>query len=266
MNQPVMPLAAIPTPPTPEVVIQVEQVSKRYSRNERHQHSLRHDAAYLIKRLLKNQHSAQEVKPFYALYDVNFSIERGEAVALIGRNGSGKTTLLRVLAGITRATGGQVMVKGRHAALIALGAGFKPELTGRKNIYLNAAIHGVRPREVDAMLNDIIEFSELGEFIDIPINRYSSGMAARLGFSIAIHSAPDILFVDEVLAVGDAPFQEKCMQRITAMRKQMQTLVFVSHSETTVRNLCERAIWLHKGHIMADGPTEHVYQAYKALA
>ncbi len=241
--------------------ILVEHVYKRYSRNEKAQRSLRHEAASIFKQWVR-RHRQPETKPFYALHDLNFSIRRGESVAIIGRNGSGKTTLLRILAGITRPTGGRVLVKGRSAALIALGAGFKPDLTGRKNIYLNAAINSVHPREIDPILDDIIAFSELGDFIDIPITRYSSGMIARLGFSIAVHILPDIIFIDEVLSVGDAAFQVKCMERITELWNSNRTIVFVSHSEGAVRSLCERSVWLHQGKLMMDGPTADVYTEY----
>lgn len=203
--------------------------------------------------------------PFWALRDVSFELAPGEAVALIGRNGSGKTTLLRILAHITRPTRGSVHVSGRFATLIALGAGFDSERTGRENIFLNAAIQGVHPTVVNDLLPEIMSFSELGNFIDVPVKRYSSGMITRLGFSIAAHIFPEIIFVDEVLAVGDAGFQEKCMNRILEMKGEGRTLLFVSHDAGAVRTLCDRAIWLHQGQVQMDGPTESVLSHYDAL-
>jgi ABC-type polysaccharide/polyol phosphate transport system ATPase subunit len=244
-----------------EPIIVCDGVYKRFARNE--QRSLRHEASAIFRGLFR--HSADGVVPFYALQDVSFTVRHGESVAIIGRNGSGKTTLLRVLAGITRPTVGHVQVNGRFGALIALGAGFKHDLTGRKNIYLNAAIHGVPPAQVDQIIDDIIDFAELRDFIDLPINRYSSGMAARLGFSIMVHILPDVVFIDEVLSVGDVAFQEKCTARIMEMKAKGGTIVFVSHSETTVRKLCERAIWLHQGKVMKDGLTDDVMSAYSAF-
>lgn len=245
---------------TPDIV--VEHLYKRYSRNEKPQRSLRQEAVSILKQWLHRATQRTETSPFYALRDINLSIYRGESVAIIGRNGSGKTTLLRILAGITRPTEGRVIVRGRSAALIALGAGFKPDLTGRKNIYLNAAINGIHPKSVDHILDDIIDFSELEDFIDIPINRYSSGMIARLGFSIAVHILPDIIFIDEVLSVGDVAFQSKCLERIRQLYDTNHTIVFVSHSEAAIRDLCERSVWLHKGQQMVDGPTEDVLREY----
>jgi ABC-2 type transport system ATP-binding protein len=246
----------------PKTAIVADGIYKRYPRNEQHQHSLRQDAITTLKNFFLRQRFRAEEKPFYALQDISFTIRQGESVAIVGRNGSGKSTLLRVLSGITRATEGHVEVDGRFAALIALGAGFKPNLTGRQNIFLNAAIHGVPPRETDHIIQDIIEFSELGKFIEIPVSRYSSGMLARLGFSIAIRILPDIVFLDEVLAVGDNAFREKCMERINQLKDDTHTVVFVSHSQSAVRNLCERCIWLHKGVLMCDGSTDDVLADY----
>ena len=245
----------------PPVII-ADHVYKRYRRST-HQVSLRHEAQRLLARAF---HHGQPVadEPFWALQDVTFTIRAGESVALVGRNGAGKTTLFRVLCGITHASQGRAIVNGRFATLIALGAGFNFERTGRENIYLNAAIQGVPPREVKTFIEEIIAFSELGEFIDAPVKRYSSGMVTRLGFSIAVHIFPDIIFIDEILAVGDAAFQQKCMERIMAMKTEGRTLMFVSHAAETVRGLCERAIWLHHGVVQMDGPTGDVLDHYDA--
>lgn len=246
-------------------IIRVEKVYKRYRRNERQVRTLRHDAVAMVKGWMRrgSDRDYPEVEPFYALQDVSFSVEKGEAVGIVGRNGSGKTTLLRVLSGITRPTSGVVEVEGRYAALIGLGAGFKMELTGRQNIYLNAAIHGFRPKQVDEVIGAIIGFSELGAFVELPVSRYSSGMLARLAFSIAIHILPDVVFIDEVLAVGDLAFQEKCMERINGMKAAGHTIIFVSHSVGAVLELCGRTIWLHEGRLSMDGESGAVLEAYE---
>lgn len=244
-------------------VIVAEQIWKSY-RPKSHQISLRHEAAKFFRQPF--QHRPEEPNDlFWALQDVTFAIRAGESVALVGRNGSGKSTLLRILCGITRPARGYTQVHGRFATLIALGAGFDPERTGRENIYLNAAIQGVYPRETVKIIDEIVGFAELGEFIDVPVKRYSSGMVTRLGFSIAVHILPEIIFIDEVLAVGDSAFQEKCIHRISEMKADGRTLMFVSHAADTVRELCERALWLHHGRLQMDGPTDEVLQAYDAM-
>ena len=246
-----------------EPVIVVDHVWKRY-RPQAQVMSLRTEAANLLNRTFQRKKVAPE-QAFWALHNVAFTVMPGESVALIGRNGAGKTTLFRVLCGITRPTRGSIAVRGRFATLIALGAGFNPERTGRQNIFLNAAIQGIPPRQVSSFIDDIIAFSELGEFIDVPIKRYSSGMTTRLGFSIAVHIFPDIIFIDEVLAVGDAAFQDKCIHRILQMKAEGRTLMFVSHSADAVRLVCERAVWLDHGQVLADGPTDEVLEEYEAF-
>lgn len=248
-------------PPAPSVIV-ADHVSKRYKQAAQ-TISLRTEASRVMSKVLRRT-PPQAGMPFWALRDVNFTIRQGESVALVGRNGSGKSTLFRVLCGITTPTEGAASVHGRFATLIALGAGFNPERTGRQNIYLNAAIQGCNPKEVRERVEDIIAFSELGEFVDVPVKRYSSGMNARLGFSIAVHIFPETIFIDEVLSVGDAAFQEKCIKRILAMKAEGRTIMFVSHSAESVRMLCERAIWLHQGVLQADGPTDQVLDAYNA--
>lgn len=246
----------------PQDAIAVQHVYKRYIRNE-YRPSLRHEIGTAIQRLFGTAKPHEPTDPFYALKDINFTVRQGESLALIGRNGSGKTTLLRVLSGITRPTRGKVEVKGRFASLIALGAGFNPEMTGRENIYLNAAMQGVPPKEVASAVNDIIDFADIGPFIEMPVKRYSSGMYARLGFSIAIHIVPDIIFVDEILAVGDAAFQEKCNRRILEYRREGRTFVIVTHNPQIVRELCDRAIWLHHGEMVAVGTPDDVLKEYE---
>ncbi|HLA43343.1 MAG TPA: ABC transporter ATP-binding protein [Aggregatilineales bacterium] len=245
-----------------KIIIEVKGASKRYTQNE-YRPSLRQEAAQMVKGLLKpSARKAWEPHPFWALKDINFEVAEGESLGIIGRNGAGKTTLLRLLSGITEPTEGIIHVRGRFVALVGLGAGFNFERSGRENIYLNAAIFGMPPKEIDEFLNDIIEFSELGDFIERPIKRYSSGMISRLAFSIAIHILPDIIFLDEILAVGDVAFREKCVDRIFAFKEENRTLLFVSHSSLAVSRLCERSIWLHEGKQMMVGPTDDVVDAY----
>ncbi|PJF42208.1 MAG: ABC transporter ATP-binding protein [Candidatus Thermofonsia Clade 1 bacterium] len=240
-------------------IIQVEGVYKQYARVE-YRPSLRHEALSLLRRAFRKQVLSE---PFYALQNVSFSVRRGESVAIVGRNGSGKTTLLKLLSGIMRPTQGRVRVRGRFASLIGLQAGFLPELSGRKNIYLNAAFHGVMPRQIEPYVESIIEFAEIRPFIDTPVKHYSSGMSTRLGFSIAIHVLPEIIFLDEVLAVGDAAFQQKCVEHMLKLRDEGRTILFVSHDAGAVRMLCQRALWLHKGRLRMDGGTDVVLEEYE---
>ena len=190
---------------------------------------------------------------FKALDDVNFTIEQGESVAIMGLNGSGKSTLLKLINGIMRPESGSVKTRGRIAGLIATGAGFHPQLTGRENIYLNAAILGMTEAETRRKFDDIVEFADIGKFLDSPVGHYSSGMFSRLGFSVAIHVDSDIFLADEVLAVGDKPFKEKCKARMEEIRDSGRTLVYVSHAAGSVRQMCERVIVLEQGVVGFDG-------------
>jgi lipopolysaccharide transport system ATP-binding protein len=246
--------------PETDVIIRVENISKRFRMAAR-QISLRHEAQSLARALLRWA-ADDTASQFYALREVSFSVRRGEAVALVGRNGSGKTTLLRIMTRIMRPTEGRVLIEGRYSALIGLGAGFIPTMTGRENIFLNAAFHGTPPSHTQVMLDDIIAFADIGDFIDMPVKDYSSGMRARLGFSVAVHVLPQIIFLDEVLAVGDAAFQLKCIERILQMKNEGSTIIFVSHSAQAVRSLCDRALWLDKGVLVQDGPVGEVMAAY----
>lgn len=243
-------------------MIRVDNVSKVY-RSIR-QLSLRHEAANTFWRLLRRMNQASQPQPFFALRNVSFSVNRGDALGIVGRNGAGKTTLLRLLSGITQPTSGEITVVGKFATLIGISAGFNFELTGRKNIYLNSAFFGWSPDQVREIEAQIVAFAEIGEFIDAPVKLYSSGMVARLGFSIAIHLLPDIIFLDEVLAVGDARFAEKCWERITDLRNSDRTIVMINHSEASIRRLCTRAIWLDHGQVMLDSTTDEVLVAYAA--
>src|SRR2546423_1882362 len=198
----------------------------------------------------------------WALRDVSLRLAAGESVGLIGHNGAGKTTVLKLLAGITRPTRGHVRTTGRLASLINLGAGFHPELTGRENILLNGVILGLSRREVKARFDEIVEFADLGAYIDTPLKRYSSGMYARLGFSVAAHVDPDVLLVDEVLSVGDVAFQDRSIRKMLSFRDSGQAVLFVSHNLSAVEMMCQRTVWLDHGHIRQIGPTADVVRAY----
>lgn len=191
---------------------------------------------------------------FTALDDVSFTIEQGESVGLMGLNGSGKSTLLKLVNGIMRPEKGTVLTRGRIAGLIATGAGFHPQLTGRENIFLNAAVLGMSDAETRRKFDDIVEFADIGKFLDSPVGHYSSGMFSRLGFSVAIHVDSDIFLADEVLAVGDKPFKMKCLERMREIRESGRTLVYVSHAAGSVRKMCDRVIVLEQGKLGYDGP------------
>ena len=237
-------------------VVRLENVSKRFI--------LRHERARsfqdaLVNLFYRRNGSREE---FWALKDVSFEVGPGEMLGIIGQNGSGKSTILKLITRILEPTSGKVVVDGKVSALIELGAGFHPDLTGRENIYLNGSILGLSRREMNRKLDDIVAFAELERFIDMPVKHYSSGMYARLGFSVAISVEPDILIVDEVLAVGDEPFQRKCMERILECKAQGVTTLLVSHSLDVVKVLCDRAIWLDAGVIKETGKASQVVDDY----
>ncbi len=208
---------------------------------------------------IRHRHSDE----FWALKDVSFEVKRGECLGIIGPNGAGKSTILKILSRITSPTSGSFRVNGRLSSLIEVGAGFHPELTGRENVYLNAAILGMSKKETDAKFEDIVDFAELWDFIDVPVKRYSSGMYVRLGFSVAVHTAPEVLLVDEVLAVGDAQFQSRCMDRIRSFRNRSGTIVFVSHNLTHVSRMCDRLLLMNKGAVVAEGDPVSVCSTYQ---
>jgi ABC-type polysaccharide/polyol phosphate transport system ATPase subunit len=201
----------------------------------------------------------------WAIRNASFEIEPGEAVGVVGRNGSGKTTLLRMIAGIFRPTSGRLEVGGSVSSLLELGAGFHPDFTGRENVYMNGAIHGLKRRYVDEKMDEIVSFAELEKFIDVPVRTYSAGMYMRLGFSVAAHLDPDVLLLDEVFAVGDESFQRKCMGKILDLKERGRTLLFVSHSAPAVERLCERAILLNAGELVADGPVREAISQYQRM-
>lgn len=214
-----------------------------------------------LRNMIKNNHSPRK-NHLLALKDINFKLYKGESLAFVGPNGAGKSTILKLLAKITRPTQGRIDVNGQLSALIELGAGFHPDLTGRENIYLNGTILGLKRKEVDMRFDEIVSFAELERFIDTPVKRYSSGMTVRLGFAVASCIEPDILLVDEVLAVGDASFREKCVKRINELIKRGTSLIFVSHSMELVKSVCEKAIYLEHGEIQKYGKSSDVIDAY----
>jgi ABC-2 type transport system ATP-binding protein len=193
---------------------------------------------------------------FLALDDVSFTVQQGESIGLMGLNGSGKSTLLKLINGVLKPDGGRVLTRGRIAGLIATGAGFHPQLTGRENIYLNAAILGMTEAETTKKFDAIVEFADIGRFIDTPVGHYSSGMFSRLGFAVAVHTDSDIFLVDEVLAVGDKPFKKKCIARMEEIKAEGRTLFYVSHAAGSVRRMCERVLVLEKGVLAFDGPAD----------
>ena len=244
----------------PRGAIEFDQVSKQYRLGA--QGTLRGTDAALFRR---HQGTGDGRQTLWAIRDATFRIAPGESLGLIGPNGSGKTTTLKLLSRITQPTRGQIHVPGKVSALIEVGAGFHPELTGRENIYLNGAILGLRRQEITQKLEAIIAFSELERFIDTPVKRYSSGMYVRLGFAIAAHVEPDILLVDEVLAVGDAAFRQKCIARMEELRQTGITILFVSHNMHMVKRLCDRALFLWEGRVLQDGTPGEVISAYEQL-
>lgn len=215
--------------------------------------------------MLAPQSSRRWYREFQALHDVSFIIPPGQTVGIVGRNGSGKSTLLQILCGTLSPSAGEIQVQGRVAALLELGAGFSPDFTGRENVYLNATVLGLTRREVDERFDDIAAFADIGEFIEQPVKTYSSGMYVRLAFAVAIHVEPDVLVIDEALAVGDEAFQRKCFARIEAIREAGATVLFVSHSAGTVIELCDRVLLLDAGELIADGPPRQVVALYQKL-
>jgi len=241
----------------------VEGLSKKFELGTRgHDTMLRERLVGLFRRALGER--ARESETLWALRNVSFRIAEGEVVGIIGRNGAGKSTLLKVLAKITHPNSGNVQVRGRVASLLEVGTGFHEELTGRENIFLNGSILGMKKKEVEAKLDAIMSFAGVERFVDTPIKRYSSGMRLRLGFAVAAHLDPDILIIDEVLAVGDAGFQKKCLNAMEDLRNGGRTVLFVSHNMAAVENLCTRAIWIDDGQIRQDGPAHEVIESYMA--
>ncbi len=235
-----------------------DHVSKRFTLHHERPRSFQE----LFLNLLHFKRTSSE--EYWALRDVSFEVKRGQMIGIIGPNGAGKSTLLKLLCRIIEPSSGTITIDGRVSALLELGAGFHPDLTGRENIYLNGSFLGFTKAEMDRIYADILDFSEMERFIDVPVKHYSSGMYMRLGFSIAIHLRPDILLVDEVLAVGDQAFQRRCLDRIVEMKRRGVTILLVTHALDQVRTLCDQAIWLDEGQVRADGPVEQVLEQYLA--
>ncbi|EGT4136551.1 TPA: ATP-binding cassette domain-containing protein [Clostridium perfringens] len=236
------------------VAIRVKDLTKKYKLYQKRS-----------ERLANAFGKENNIKEFYALKGVSFEISKGECVGIIGHNGAGKSTLLKLLTGVAFPTSGEIEINGRLASMLELGSGFNPELTGMENIYFNGSLNGLTKEEIDGKLKDILEFADIGNFIEQPVKNYSSGMFARLAFAVAINVDPDILIVDEILSVGDVGFQVKCMEKFNEFKKKGKTILYVSHGLGTVKKFCDRAIWLQKGEVVDDGNSVIVVERYYNL-
>ncbi len=237
-------------------MIKAENLTKQYSLTKQR----------TFKEFLPALFSGQETKTkLLALSQLNFEIKKGESLGILGRNGSGKSTLLKIIAGVTKPSDGRITVNGRVAPLIELGAGFHPELTGRENTYLNGSILGIKKKQMDRLYNGVVEFSELQEFMDQPVKFYSSGMYMRLAFSVAVAEKPDILLVDEILAVGDVKFQNKCLNRIKKFQNEGSTLILVTHSPTQIEDYCQKVLVLDNGKQIFFGSSKEGVEIYKKI-
>ena len=250
-------------PEETEVLVSVKNISKKFCRDLKQ--SLLYGIQDIGTELIGGDRKSNTLRPkeFWALKDISFQLRRGEALGLVGSNGAGKSTLLRLISGLIKPDTGSVIVRGRVAPLIALGAGFNPILTGRENIYANMSILGLSKKEIENRIQDTIDFAGIADAIDAPVQTYSSGMAARLGFACAVYIEPDILLIDEVLAVGDTNFRLKCYQRLAKLREQGTAFILVSHNPHVILNVCESSIYLDKGNLMKAGNTEDVIQKYE---
>ena len=235
------------------IVIKVTNMSKRFKLNSDKPHTLKERLVYGR----KNKKGYRDI-----LKSIDLEISKGETVALIGTNGSGKSTLLKLMTKIIYPTKGKIITKGKLTSLLELGAGFHPDFTGRENIYFNASIFGLTRKQIENRIQDIIDFSELGELIDTPVRTYSSGMYMRLAFSVAINVDAEILLIDEILAVGDQHFQSKCFEKLMELKNSDKTIVIVSHNLDSVRKLCNRGIWIYNGEVRLDGEVNHVVDEY----
>lgn len=244
-----------------DTVIHLEGVSKRFLIRFNPNPSLKSKFVGLF-----HPRYREKATPFWALRDIDFSVRPGESVGIMGPNGSGKSTIFKLIAGIMPPTGGSLRTRGAISPLIELGVGFHPELTGRENVFLNTSFYGFTRRATQELFEDIVAFSEIGDFVHVPIKNYSSGMIMRLAFAIAVHTAPDILLVDEILAVGDAAFAQKCLEWMKRFQASGKTFVLVSHTPSQVEEMCERAVLLWKGRIVAEGPSAEVVRTYAEVS
>jgi len=245
-----------------DLVIQASRIGKRYELGRPRTYATLRESIVRVARKLVKGLERKNAETFWALKEVSFDVRQGEAVAIIGRNGAGKSTLLKILSRITAPTEGKGWIRGRVGSLLEVGTGFHPELTGRENVFLNGAVLGMRRAEVTRRFDEIVAYSEVEQFIDTPVKHYSSGMYMRLAFSVAAHLEPDVLVIDEVLAVGDAEFQKKCMGKMSDVARSGRTVLFVSHNMVAVRSLCDRGILLEQGRIVHDGPVQETVRAY----
>jgi len=246
-----------------EIAIRVEGLSKRYRLGERERYSALRDVFTRTLRAPWKMFQRAPKEMFWALKDVDLEVRHGEVLGLIGRNGAGKTTLLKILSRITKPTSGWAEIYGRVGSLLEVGTGFHPELTGRENVYLSGAILGMTKNEINRKFDEIVAFSELERFLDMPVKHYSSGMYVRLAFAVAAHLEPEILLVDEVLAVGDINFQKKCLGKMGDVARGGRTVILVSHQLNQIRRLCQRVAWIDEGRVRGDGPTHEVASAYE---
>jgi lipopolysaccharide transport system ATP-binding protein len=244
--------------------ITVENVSKQFKLGQSQGGTMLREALVNLFRSAWKRDEAEERKTLWALRDIDFQLKAGEVLGIVGRNGAGKSTLLKILSRITRPTSGSIRVRGKVASLLEVGTGFHEELTGRENVYLSGCILGMTKKRIDAKLDEIVAFSEIEQFIDTPIKRYSSGMKMRLGFAVAANLESDILIVDEVLAVGDGEFQRKCLRAMSDLHSSGRTVLFVSHNLAAVHSLCSRAIWIDRGRMKQEGTPSEIIHSYLA--
>jgi len=242
-------------------VIKVEGLSKLYNLGALHRQT--NSFREKVTSFFKKDGQPKKEETIWAIKDISFDVKKGEILGIIGSNGAGKSTLLKILSRITKPTKGRALINGRVGSLLEVGTGFHPELTGRENIYLNGAILGMHKAEIKCKFNEIVDFAEIEKFLDTPVKRYSSGMYVRLAFAVAAHLEPDILLVDEVLAVGDISFQKKCLRKINDITKTGRAVLFVSHNMTAIRNLCKRLIWIERGRIENIGDTYDIVRKYE---
>ncbi len=244
--------------------IEFKNVSKKFRKGEDFD-SLRDLIPNLVKGMFNGNNGHLKDREFWAVKDVSFELKRGQTLGIIGPNGAGKSTILKMLSKLLRPTKGEIKINGKLNALLEVGSGFHPDLTGRENIYLSGAIIGMKRKEIERKFDSIVEFSGLEDFIDTPVKRYSSGMYVRLGFSVAAHMEPENLLIDEVLSVGDMNFQMKGMNKIQELRKNGATIIFISHSLDAVQGLCQRTILMHHGQLRFDGDTKEAIRIYKDI-